>query len=247
VDWFLPIDIYCERTDASFWSEPINALSNAGFLVAAGYALARWRAAEPHGPGGRDWPALALIIVVGTIGVGSFLFHTFANRWSLLADVIPIQVFMLGMFGLMLMRLFGWPIWAAGLGVVGFIAAGLTAPRLAGLVSQMPGVGALAGYGVGWLAMVAMGAAAWRAADHGRAAVARNLLIASVVFALSLTFRTIDGPVCHTIPSGTHFLWHLLNALTLWLLLAAAIDLGRRATRDALSAASRSAPARSAR
>jgi hypothetical protein len=238
VDWFQAIDIYCERTDAGFWSEPVNALSNLGFLVAAGYALARWRAVGP-----RDWPTLALIVIVAMIGVGSFLFHTFANRWSLLADVIPIQLFMLGMFGLMLRRLFGWPIWAAGLGVVGFVAAGLAAPRLAGLVSQMPGVGALAGYGVGWLAMVAMGALAWQGARPGGHDAAKALLIASVVFAVSLGFRTIDGSICHVVPSGTHFLWHLLNALTLWLLLVAAF----RLRESALSAASQSAPARSAR
>jgi hypothetical protein len=26
------------------------------------------------------------------VGVGSFLFHTFANRWSLIADILPIAV-----------------------------------------------------------------------------------------------------------------------------------------------------------
>ena len=25
---FAALDIYCERTDASFWSEPVNALTN---------------------------------------------------------------------------------------------------------------------------------------------------------------------------------------------------------------------------
>ncbi len=237
MDWFEAIDIYCERTDAGFWSEPINALSNIGFPVAAAHAFARWRAL-----GVRDGATLALIVIVAAIGVGSFLFHTFANRWSLLADVIPIQLFMLGMFGLMLRRLFGLPIGATVLGVIGFIAAGAVAPRLAGFISQMPGIGALAGYGVGWLAMVAMGALAWRSLRPGAHEAAKILLIASVVFAMSLTFRTIDGPVCHLAPTGTHFLWHLLNAVTLWLLLTAAIELTDRG----LSAASRSAPARSA-
>jgi hypothetical protein len=33
--WSTPVDLYCERTDPSFWAEPINALSNLSFLLAA--------------------------------------------------------------------------------------------------------------------------------------------------------------------------------------------------------------------
>jgi hypothetical protein len=29
------VDIYCERTDASFWSEPLNAATNIFFIAAA--------------------------------------------------------------------------------------------------------------------------------------------------------------------------------------------------------------------
>ena len=47
------------------------------------------------------------------------------------------------------------------------------------------------------------------------------------VFALSLGFRTLDAPLCGTLPLGTHFLWHLLNGLMLWLLLRALILHGR--------------------
>ena len=101
-DWTAPIDAYCERIDASFWSEPVNALSNAAFLVAAAIAFARWRRA-----GASDRPALFLIAAVAVVGIGSFLFHTFANRWSRLADVIPIAVFIYGYFALAMRRFFG--------------------------------------------------------------------------------------------------------------------------------------------
>src|SRR3989442_6346009 len=63
MNWSAPIDLYCERTDASFWAEPANALSNAAFLIAAAAAFWLWRRAP-----GRDWPALALIIVVMAVG-----------------------------------------------------------------------------------------------------------------------------------------------------------------------------------
>jgi uncharacterized membrane protein YfcA len=99
MDWSTPIDQYCERIDASFWSEPANALTNIAFLIAAAVAFASWRRA-----GGRDWPALALIAVVVVVGLGSFIFHTVATRGARLADIIPIAVFIYGYLLLALRR-----------------------------------------------------------------------------------------------------------------------------------------------
>src|SRR3954464_12359934 len=91
--WSDPVDLYCERLDAGFGAEPLNAVSNAAFVIAAGAAFLRWRRA-----GASDVPALLLIVVVAGVGTGSFLFHTLANRWSELADVLPIAVFIYGYF-----------------------------------------------------------------------------------------------------------------------------------------------------
>ncbi|MBU2665238.1 hypothetical protein KOI35_17175 [Actinoplanes bogorensis] len=33
-----------------------------------------------------------------------------------------------------------------------------------------------------------------------------------------LTARTLDEPLCATLPLGTHWLWHCLNAVTLYLI-----------------------------
>ncbi len=57
------------------------------------------------------------------------------------------------------------------------------------------------------------------------------VLTAAAVFLASLTMRSIDRPFCYDWvvygqKVGTHFLWHLLNAVTLYLLLAAAIRHG---------------------
>jgi hypothetical protein len=50
----------------------------------------------------------------------------------------------------------------------------------------------------------------------------RWLMAAAVVFVVSITFRALDHHVCDAVPIGTHFMWHLLNALMLGLLLVAA-------------------------
>ena len=83
-----PVDIYCERLDPGFWAEPLNAASNIAFIVAAliGAAMLVRR-------GNRDVDLWLLVALTAAVGVGSFLFHTFATVWAGLADTIPIWVF----------------------------------------------------------------------------------------------------------------------------------------------------------
>ncbi|WP_342151851.1 hypothetical protein [Methylorubrum sp. SB2] len=210
--WFEPVRAYCERTDAAFWSEPVNAATNAAFLVAALMAALRARG---------DRPVLALAGVVAVVGIGSFLFHTLANRWSMLADVIPIALFIHGYFGLALARFFGLPIRAAVLGTLAFAGLGfglspaldaLTGRDVAALtngsVDYAPAVLALFGVGLALL-----GRAPW---------AGRAILATGGVFLVSLAFRTVDARACAALPLGTHFLWHALNALVLYRLLATA-------------------------
>ena len=53
-----------------------------------------------------------------------------------------------------------------------------------------------------------------------RAHVGRPLLLsAAAVLTLSLTARTLDPMVCSRLPIGTHFLWHLLNGVVLYLVM----------------------------
>ncbi|WP_206453788.1 ceramidase domain-containing protein [Aurantimonas marina] len=209
MDLTAPIDAYCERIGTGFWAESLNASSNIAFFAAAVLGLWYWRRAPA-----RDWPSLYLIYLVGVIGTGSFLFHTFANRWSSLADVIPIAIFIYAYFGLALRRFVGTSRMAASVGTLGFFAASLTGEPL--LASHL---GSSAGYVPGLLALYAIGA-------H---LIARNhpqgwpVFTAGAVFTASLAFRMVDLPLCPDWPRGTHFLWHILNATTLGLLLVAAV------------------------
>ncbi len=62
----------------------------------------------------------------------------------------------------------------------------------------------------------------------------RFLLGAAIVFGLSLAVRSLDTEVCAATvmwgrERGTHALWHVLNALALYLLLRAAIQYGATA------------------
>ncbi len=215
--WFRHVDIYCERTDPSFWAEPLNAVSNLAFIVAAFVAYRAWRS-DP----GRDWAVLTLILIVATIGVGSFLFHTFANVWSLMADVIPIRIFIVFYLMLAIRRFFRQPWWLAILVGVAFLPA---STAFAGAVAAVAGdaLRGSQGYLPAFLALIVCGV--WLRA-LGRPS-GNALLIGAGIFVVSLTFRTLDQPLCNLWPIGTHPIWHLLNGVLLGWLTLAMLEHGR--------------------
>jgi len=112
MDWFAQFDGYCERTDFTYWSEPINAVTNAAFLIAA---VIMWQ--RTRGIVG----ARLLCIILFAIGVGSYLFHTHATAWASLSDVAPIGIYILTYLFLVNKDVMGWPIWVAALGTLAFI------------------------------------------------------------------------------------------------------------------------------
>ena len=80
------IDLYCERVGPGLTAEPLNALSNLAF------ALVAWRVWRRAGRA----PELRLLaVLIAAIALGSLLFHSLANAWTQLADVVPIALFQL--------------------------------------------------------------------------------------------------------------------------------------------------------
>lgn len=221
---------YCERLDGGFWAEPLNAVTNAAFLVAALAGFWLWRR-----QGGRDAVTLVLIGLVFAIGIGSFLFHTIPNRWTLLADIVPIQLFAFGYFAFALHRFIGLPGAITALGTLAFfgLALGLSAAGRALLPTGMAGSAGYAAFLLGLIGVALVMSPTVALRDQSRL-----LAFAACVFAMSLTMRSIDNALCGSLPLGTHWLWHLLNALVLHLLLRAAAS-GERPTVTASSSPGR--------
>lgn len=235
VAWSDQIFRYCERgADPSFWAEPLNALSNGAFILAAIAAAVHLAHSRREVGGARVLEAL-LVVLVLVIGVGSFLFHTTATRWAAIADTAPIGLFMLGYFGYALRRFAGAGVVTSLVGVALFVVAlrhSVDIPCSPGLlpITQAGGHPCFNG-SLGYLpALAALGGIGAILVVQGHPA-GRWVLAAGLVFAASLTLRTIDFEVCGLTrllgrARGTHALWHLLNALTLYLLLVAAVRHG---------------------
>lgn len=201
MDWTHAVDGYCERIGPEFWAEPINAVTNLAFMLVA---VVMWRRSFGLGR--------VMAGVLFAIGVGSFLFHTFAQRWAGAADVLPILIFIL-VYVFAANRHFWslgfWPALGATALFIPYAAA--TAP----IFGMIPGLGGSAAYAPVPL-LIATYAVLLR---HRLPQVARNLAVGAGLLVLSLLARTVDEALCELIPMGTHFLWHLLNAVMLgWMI-----------------------------
>jgi Ceramidase len=229
--------LYCERgTNEALWAEPINAISNAGFFLAAliFWQLILWRPREE-----RSADHYLFVALVFLIGFGSLAFHLYADEGTALADVIPIGLFMLVYLAFALNRFLcvppGWTVflvvvftglvgaamhvhcWDGGIGWPG--GAADAKPCLNGSMAYLPALGALIVVG-----MVA--------AERGHKA-APYILWAAVLFTISIILRSIDLAFCDQVTIdgrsvGTHFVWHLLNAVVIFLLLRASLESGSK-------------------
>ncbi|WP_250031274.1 hypothetical protein [Paractinoplanes maris] len=167
------MDGYCERLAPGLLGEPLNALSNAAFLVAAALLIAR----RPR--------SLLLPVLLAVVGLCSLAFHTFATTATAALDTLSIlasvltAIVLLTRHGLQVRRSHAW------LAVPAFVAFALLVTLLLR--------GALGGY---LPALLTLAAFAIALRD-------RLLAIAATVFTVSLTLRTLDTPLCAAIPTGT--------------------------------------------
>jgi Ceramidase len=228
--------LYCERgTSAELWAEPFNAASNGAFLLAAIAGLLLLLRRKANGEGADQFLFVALVFL---IGIGSLAFHLFATGATELADVTPIDVFMLVYLGFALNRFLGVPPgWTLLLliGFTGLVAVTMQLKCWSGAIGfagpEVAGAGVCFNGSLVYLpALFAMLVVGAMLRERGHPA-APYLLWAALVFAVSVTLRSLDLALCDAFTLGgkkvgTHFAWHLLNAVVLFLLIRASLFAG---------------------
>lgn len=196
------MDVYCERVGPGSLAEPLNAVSNISFLLAA---WAAWVLAKRTGT--LSAGVRALIVIAASVGIGSILWHTYPTMLTLILDIVPILIFLI------------WYIWLYTRNVIGMrslFAVASVAAFLLGTFLVIPYSDVLHGalvYSPGLMVALVLGV--FHATER---TVARfTVLAAAGVYMAALFFRTIDNEVCSVLPIGTHFLWHILIGLVTYL------------------------------
>lgn len=209
------MSLYCERTQAGLWEEPLNAVTNLAFIVAGLTALGLYRRQTSFKPAAH-WDFLLMIALLFSIGLGSGLWHVLPTGMTVWADVIPILLFM----NVYLLSLFnrGFGVNWAGLLLVFAVFQVMTFGNLLAIPRDVLN-GSLF-YAPAWLTLVGV-ASYMHATKHP---LRGGLTAAAGIFTASLVFRTVDRGICQGVPLGTHFVWHLLNAWLLYVLVSALIS-----------------------
>lgn len=189
------MDVYCERVGMGFFAEPLNAISNVSFLIAA------WLAWMLAGRTGTRSTGMQVLIGLGAAtGVGSMLWHTMPNTLTFWLDIIPILLFIMSYIWLYTRGILRLRAAFTALSVSGFVLLTFVAVSYSHILH-----GALV-YTPGLLVVLVLGLLHARQQDAARF----TLLLGAGVYLVALFFRTIDNQVCAAVPIGTHYLWHLL-------------------------------------
>ena len=203
MDLTKPIDIYCERLDSSIWAEPINAVTNVAFVVAA---IIMWFRCKNLVEG------KVLAVLLFSIGCGSFLFHTFAQTWAAIVDVTSILIFILAYIFVANHRFLVWSKLASIAGVILFFPYQFL---LVSMLSNFQLFGSSVQY-IPIAILIFIYAALLRKSEQN---LSHGLFVGATVLCVSIFVRTIDEPMCQVVSMGTHFFWHILNALMLaWMI-----------------------------
>lgn len=198
MNWQVPLDLYCERLDAGLWAEPLNALSNFAFFLAAWLLWRRSASAADR----------TLAVLVALVGAGSLVFHTHAVQWAKWLDLLFIAVFIYAWLALYARRIFALGMWAVAAVLLAYALSEWALTR-----AFMPGSfnGSYV-YFPALLALTLCGLLALRRVPPA----GRMLLAAAGLFMLSVALRSADLALCQSWPTGTHFIWHMLNAAVLY-------------------------------
>ena len=203
MDLSKPIDIYCERLDIGIWAEPINAVTNIAFILAA---IIMWLRCKNLVEG------KILSFLLFSIGCGSFLFHTYAQTWAALLDVTAILIFILTYIFVANRRFLVWSKMVSLIGVILFFPYQLL---LVSILSNIQFFGSSVQY-IPVAILIFIYSGLLRKSEPN---LSRGLFIGAAILCLSIFSRTVDEPLCSILSVGTHFVWHILNAIMLsWMI-----------------------------
>ena len=195
---------YCESGVGLFYTQPVNTISNIALLIAAYFA---YRLIKIKYVNNKTIKILPFILAV--TGIGSILWHGMPNLLTGFADTLPLSALVLVSFFFLLDKLLRkrelvWKI------LLAFILVEI--PFIFHILPSLNGF-------VPYLIVLVFGVFLSYGLVKKYKILTLHLVTIVALFAIAFFFRTIDHTVCPVFSTGTHFIWHILNALVFYLLI----------------------------
>lgn len=200
----IPLPILCERgNNLELFAEPLNTISNIAFIFAT-YGI--YRLLTKNSIHQVEYKVLLTLILL--IGFGSFLWHATGNLFALILDVVPTVLSFVTITYIFLKNLTGNKLLALLLSVLLF-------PTRFFISSFAPTdiISSLIRNSINFTTFFLIILLALK--KYGK--IAFEGLGVLTVYLIAIIMRIIDLQVCLAFPLGTHFLWHILNALAVYL------------------------------
>jgi hypothetical protein len=202
----LSLPTYCERLTSGFLGEPINLLSSFLYIVAA---LTAWRnLTNSNNIKHKNFLQL-MCLLVALIGIGSALYHSYPNRTTLLLDALPIYVLLVSLLAFLVNKIVDSPIFT-----VCIIFVYISTLLLGSLVWPE-----LANGSVRHIITITFLSVVLSLLYKKFPVLIKKLFLILVLFIVSLIARSLDVMLCSSLTIGTHFIWHIINAFAVYLLL----------------------------
>ncbi len=194
---------YCERTTADIFSEPLNSITNLAFVLISYLIFRKYKNYEN---------GIIFSGLVFCIGLGSFLLHTIPSKITALIDVMFILFFIVFFLYILFRKVIKLPIIYA-------LLLSLASPFIYYyLGSSLKQNFSLIGDSSFYIVILSHLILIYFYLLIKNVNFNNYILIASIIFLISIFCRIIDKVYCDINLYGTHFLWHILNSLVLFYL-----------------------------
>lgn len=194
---------YCEPALFTYFLEPINAISNISFLISGFFIL---RLLKKNNVKEEIYYGLCLLITF--VGIGSILWHSYKHPITLFLDFLPINLFILTSFYILVKKITGRRI-SSLITIILFIILQImltiTLPKdfLNGSYRHLSNSILL------FILLLML--------DKKYEKIYFNLVPIFLIYITAIIFRSIDLIICPQLPIGTHFIWHILNGVNAYL------------------------------
>lgn len=193
---------YCENGIGLFSSQPLNTISNIAILISAYFSYQLIRTHHI-----KKISIAVLPLIAAILGVGSILWHGAPNLITSFADTLPLSIFLLISFFFLLDKILP----NRGLAPVILLAFMLIeVPFMFGILPSFNGF-------IPYLIALIFGLFIFFGLARKYNDVTLQMASIIPLFVTAFFFRTIDLTICSAFPIGTHFIWHILNAVVLYL------------------------------
>jgi hypothetical protein len=206
------VEDYCQLTGPGWDADTLNTWANAAFLIAA---FAGWRMLSVSPNAKAHLAIRALTLLAALAGIGGYLFHTSAAPWAKCGETVPILAFMLLYVWLLLRRFFHWNV------LIAIPVLALYAAAIYWLETRAPG-SAPFGRAMNLPTLVLFLLAAVGFLMRLREAFWPMIWALGILLASSAASMA-EAQICPQLGLATHAVWHLLDALLLYVLLRLAV------------------------